>query len=210
MKTTAKPSTATTPRGQATRERLLEAALRLFGELGFEGASTYDVAREAGVSQGLIRFHFGSKEGLRTAVEERLFAAQYAALDDVPDVVRDGYFDALAVAWTGRVGGPAAVRLYQKYLIRTVLDESKAGERRRRNVVEFYEELVSRWRSSNRLRDDIDDVWAVVMLTSLVFGTYVLAPTFERELGVRFADPDIQTKRGQVLSKFMDHGLLKP
>jgi TetR/AcrR family transcriptional regulator, regulator of cefoperazone and chloramphenicol sensitivity len=55
-------------RGDETRERLLEAALRIFGELGFEGASTRALADAAGANLAAIAYHFGSKEGLYRAV----------------------------------------------------------------------------------------------------------------------------------------------
>jgi AcrR family transcriptional regulator len=43
---------------------LQAAGLALFAELGFEGASTHAIAERAGLPQGLVRYHFGSKEGL--------------------------------------------------------------------------------------------------------------------------------------------------
>lgn len=49
--------------GQA-RRLLEEAALELFGERGFAGASTRSIADRAGVSEALIYRHFGSKTGL--------------------------------------------------------------------------------------------------------------------------------------------------
>src|SRR4051794_31825755 len=54
------------------RERLIEAAVRLFGRDGFDATSLRAVADEAGVSWGLVRFYFGSKEGLRDAAEARV------------------------------------------------------------------------------------------------------------------------------------------
>ncbi|MEN8163194.1 MAG: TetR/AcrR family transcriptional regulator [Acidobacteriota bacterium] len=210
MKTAAEKSVASTPRGQATREKLLNAALRLFGERGYDGVTTHDIAREAGVSQGLIRFHFGSKGGLREAVDERLFKVPYEALDELLEVGGDGYFEAFAEAWRRRLGGPDAVRLFQRYVTWSAIDQSEGGERVRKMVVHFYKDMLSKWRTSDRMREDIDDEWALVMVVSLVFGTYVLAPTFERELGVRITDPQVQGKRAHALSVFMEHGLLKP
>jgi AcrR family transcriptional regulator len=51
-----------------SRAALLEAALELFAARGYEGASTRLIAGRAGLPQGLIRHHFGSKEGLFRAV----------------------------------------------------------------------------------------------------------------------------------------------
>lgn len=47
-----------------TRTRVLEAAYLLFGTRGYERSSTADIAREAGVSEGSIFYHFGSKPAL--------------------------------------------------------------------------------------------------------------------------------------------------
>ncbi|HVN28216.1 MAG TPA: CerR family C-terminal domain-containing protein [Candidatus Binataceae bacterium] len=63
-------SAAGGPRGEETRVRLLEAALKIFGELGFEGASTRALAEAAGANLAAIPYHFGSKEGLYRAAAE--------------------------------------------------------------------------------------------------------------------------------------------
>lgn len=50
------------------RRRLIEAALRVFGENGFNGASTRAIAAAAGVNIAAIPYYFGGKEGLYRAV----------------------------------------------------------------------------------------------------------------------------------------------
>ena len=55
-------------RGEDTRRKLLEAATKLFSELGFHGASTRDIAGAARATLPSIEHHFGSKEGLYQAV----------------------------------------------------------------------------------------------------------------------------------------------
>jgi AcrR family transcriptional regulator len=57
-------------RGEDTRQRLIEAALKIFGESGFEGASTRMLADAAGANLAAIPYHFGSKEGLYRAAAE--------------------------------------------------------------------------------------------------------------------------------------------
>jgi AcrR family transcriptional regulator len=54
------------------RERLIQAAIRLFGRDGFEGTSVRDLGEEAGMSFALVRGLFGSKEGLLEAAEQRV------------------------------------------------------------------------------------------------------------------------------------------
>ena len=43
---------------------ILEAAEKLFSELGYEGASTRQIAKEAGANMAMINYYFGSKEGV--------------------------------------------------------------------------------------------------------------------------------------------------
>ncbi|HEV2443700.1 MAG TPA: CerR family C-terminal domain-containing protein [Steroidobacteraceae bacterium] len=54
-------------RGEHTRQRLLEAGIELFAELGYERASTRAIARRAGVSLPALQYYFGGKEGLHRA-----------------------------------------------------------------------------------------------------------------------------------------------
>src|SRR3954470_21561139 len=53
------------------REAILDAALLLFGELGFHGTAVPQVAQKAGVGAGTIYRHFESKEALVNAVYQR-------------------------------------------------------------------------------------------------------------------------------------------
>lgn len=54
-------------RGEETRARIIEAALRLFGAHGYDGASTRDIAREAGVNAPALQYYFDNKEGVYLA-----------------------------------------------------------------------------------------------------------------------------------------------
>jgi AcrR family transcriptional regulator len=53
---------------EAKRAQVMAAARRLFGERGYAATTTADVARRAGVSEGILFHHFGSKDGLLAAV----------------------------------------------------------------------------------------------------------------------------------------------
>jgi len=46
------------------RENILEAAEKLFAELGYEGASTRQIAKASGANMAMINYYFGSKEGV--------------------------------------------------------------------------------------------------------------------------------------------------
>ena len=50
-----------------TRLALIRAALTQFGRVGYDGATTRDIAAEAKANIGSIAYHFGGKEGLHEA-----------------------------------------------------------------------------------------------------------------------------------------------
>lgn len=62
-------------RGEDTRERLIDAALKTFGAYGFEGASTRMIAEKAGANLAAIPYHFGGKEGLYRAAAQSVVEA---------------------------------------------------------------------------------------------------------------------------------------
>lgn len=71
-------------RGEETRARIIRTALILFGERGFDGVSTRDIATEAGVPAPSLQYYFENKEGLYTACMKDI---QSAALNAVGPAV---------------------------------------------------------------------------------------------------------------------------
>jgi TetR/AcrR family transcriptional regulator len=61
------------PSGVETRRAILDAALDLFSERSFDGASTRSIAELAGVTQPLLNYHFAGKEELWRAAVDDLF-----------------------------------------------------------------------------------------------------------------------------------------
>lgn len=60
-------------RGDRTAQALLAAARSAFARGGYAAASVRDIARAAGVNPALVRYHFGSKEGLyRKVIDEAM------------------------------------------------------------------------------------------------------------------------------------------
>src|SRR5712692_7835864 len=59
---TARSLSPTTHRGEATRQRVLEAAEQVFGEKGYHGASVTEITRSAGVAQGTFYLYFKGKK----------------------------------------------------------------------------------------------------------------------------------------------------
>ena len=82
-------------KGRATREEILDAAMQLFGEVGYHTASLREVASRVGISHPGLLHHFSSKAVLLAAVLERRDEVDEVAFEADLAAGHD-YFDALA------------------------------------------------------------------------------------------------------------------
>ncbi len=81
------------PRGDATRRRLIEAAIEIFGVNGFDGTSTRMLAERAQANLGAIPYYFGGKAGLYRAaaqhIADGLSAKMIATVTEVESALKD-------------------------------------------------------------------------------------------------------------------------
>ena len=99
-----RPSEGGYARGEETRQRIITAAVKLFGEHGFAGASTRDIATAAGVNAPALQYYFENKVGVYQACAEYItnelrdrFAPAMRQANEV--LKRKGEMDALIDAF---------------------------------------------------------------------------------------------------------------
>lgn len=140
-----------------TRERILDAAERLFMAHGYEGTSMRQITGEAGVNLAAVNYHFGSKESLMQEVfrrrldwlnDERMrvlnaYEKEAAGKPLKPSLIVDGFFGTLLrMAGDEERGGVTFLRLLGRTLtdpsefIRTFLAHEYAA------VVDRYKEAL--------------------------------------------------------------------
>jgi AcrR family transcriptional regulator len=128
-------TTARQRQREATRERILEAAVEVFAEKGFPGASTREIARRAGTNQGLITYHFRSKDELWRAAAERIFEGLGERLAE--------RLGALELA-DPRERAREAIREYVRFaaahpeLFRIMVDEGRVADDRMKWLVDVH------------------------------------------------------------------------
>jgi AcrR family transcriptional regulator len=64
------------------KQDIIQAASRLFAEQGFEGTTTLRSAREAGVTEPLISYHFKGKDEISSYILETSFKEYFSRLTD--------------------------------------------------------------------------------------------------------------------------------
>jgi TetR/AcrR family transcriptional regulator, regulator of cefoperazone and chloramphenicol sensitivity len=131
------------------RARIRDAAIELFADRGIDGATVREIAQQAGVSSGLLRHHFGSKEGLRDACDE-------FALSEVTGIgnrfIEFGSLERMS----------PRILLLQRYVTRSVLDGSPASSALFDRLLEYGEH----WLRSTDLK--IEDPRAFIALLSVM------------------------------------------
>ncbi len=119
----ATPSTRRDPVRRSADERrdeILKVAFLAFGTRGFEGTSTEDIARAAGVSQPYLFRLFGTKKQLFLAAVERVheltataLEAGIAAMDEDAEC---GPFEAIGRAYQAVMATPGLLRMQMQAL----------------------------------------------------------------------------------------------
>ena len=79
------------PKSARTRSAIIDAALSLFREKGYEATTMRAIAAEAGVSVGNAYYYFASKEHLIQAFYDRAQAEHRAAAQPVLEAERELY-----------------------------------------------------------------------------------------------------------------------
>lgn len=74
-------------RADRTRELVIDETIRCIREEGFAAASTRHIIERAGVSTGVVQYHFGDRDGLLTAVIDHAIAALVTATNELADEV---------------------------------------------------------------------------------------------------------------------------
>ncbi|HEY8258489.1 MAG TPA: TetR/AcrR family transcriptional regulator [Gemmatimonadales bacterium] len=157
--------------GEATRRRLLGAALELYTSVGFRATTTPAIAARAGVAEGTIYRHFSGKESL---LNEAYREAQRWGAGLVVDT--GGEPHPAAEEWLGRI----AARLMEAAaqdppLVRMLLrhrDDQHLEERSREASREFraaLQKVVTEARADGALRNGPPELWTEVWLALVAF-----------------------------------------
>lgn len=182
------------------------AALELFAEYGHQAVSVRQIAATAKVSPALVLHHFGSKEGLREAVD-RYAAAQFDAFleapEEVGDVLTSGSNASMAelIARVLPAGSPLPA-----YLRRLLLQGDPAGRALFRRWYEVARALVDQLIAAGFARPTDDpEVRAAFMLTADL-ALLVLREPLTDALGFDPVSPDGLTRWAAEVARIYREG----
>ncbi len=166
------------PEDLTARARIREAAIRHFAGEGYERATIRGIARTAGVSPGLLRHHFGSKEELRQACDE------YVA----------GVLRRVNAQILGDPGDAAAARLaakrYQRYIARALVDGSATAGPIFEEMVTATEQWLVRADDARPDPPAVDRRIRAALVTAMAAGLPLLHEHVSRAIGTDMFGPE--------------------
>ena len=197
----------------SARETLLAVAVREFADHGFEGASTLEIARRAGITQPMINYHFGSKAGLWEAAiggvmqeADKLFSALESELKGVDSRSQLGIALRRILSFNtrhpefGRLMAREGIRPgpRTRWMIRTHLHQH----------FEALTQLFERGVEEGWMRPL--PVMHVIFFLIGAAAHFAAVPALAGELyGVDVKDPAVQAEQADAFIEMMLHGLLK-
>ncbi|WP_318271846.1 TetR family transcriptional regulator [Microbispora triticiradicis] len=169
---------------EKTRELIVETALRLFRERGYEATTMRAIAAEAGVSVGNAYYYFTSKEQLVQAYYDRAQASHEAACHEVFAAER---------SFAGRLGGVLRewVRISEPYHEFAVKFFKHAAEPSnplspfsaesapaRESAIALYREVVdgSAGRMDDELREELPELLWMLWMGVVLFWVHDASP----------------------------------
>ncbi|MFF3262155.1 TetR/AcrR family transcriptional regulator [Streptomyces sp. NPDC002932] len=186
------------------RARLRRCALELFAERGFEATSTRAVAAAAGLSPALVTRHFGSKQGLRAAVDEEVLGRIGEALAGAGS--RSGDLMASLGDVSARLFGADPV--LRGYLRQVLLEDSEASADLFARLLRGARGELERLAAAGGVRTGSDaQTWAPFQILCLVLGPLLLERVMQPGLDRPMFAPEVLAQRSAANQRLLLHGL---
>lgn len=175
------------------RNAILDAAEVAFSEAGFHGVGMKALSKRAGVAQGLIHYHFGTKDGLYEAVIERravsitLTRSELLKQIDLshPNAVRNIFEAFFQPPLSTEGGGTSFARVFALLV--------NGDERDRALVRKYYDpsalEFIEALQVAHPAADRETCAWAYSMALGLLVGAVGRSRRPERLAGKSGPDP---------------------
>ncbi len=173
------------PRGEK-RDRILDAAIRVFADKGFHGARISDIATEAEIAYGLVYHYFKNKdEILATLFNERWsgFVETVEAIGQGPGTIRNQLVSIATLILNAFRLRPEWVKVLVVEIQRSSRFAEPAQQQAMGKIFEVFERMLVAGQERGELRADMDARMGCVLflgaidfvITSLVIGV-VKAP----------------------------------
>ncbi len=157
------------------RARIRDAAMRLFGQDGYNKTSIRRIAEEAGTSPALILHHFGSKDGLKAACDEAVINALFSDQADwtapTPQII--GQMLAESDKYRSSID----------YLSRMLVEPSEVGDKLFEQLLSVTKTYLMEQTALGVMHEFTDPDMTALYLTVFGLATLVMRDRFGKAMG---------------------------
>jgi TetR/AcrR family transcriptional regulator len=152
---------------EARRRAVLDTACRVFSRSSYRGATTAEIAREAGISEPILYRHFGSKRDLYLACVEESWASFRAVCEEAIAADPDKCLGAIADAYMAKGKKIRVIDLWIQALNEASDDKVIAAAVRKqiREMHDFFADVIRDGQSRGVIhadRDPVAEAWIFV------------------------------------------------
>ena len=178
---------------EARRQAVLDTACRVFSRSSYRGATTAEIAREAGISEPILYRHFGSKRDLYLACLDEAWRTFREVAEEAISADPDGCLGAIGDAYMAKRARIRMVDLWIQALTEASEDRVIAAALRRqvREVHDFLADVIRDGQARGVIvadRDPVAEAW--------IFVAAGLLATMDGRLGGLLGD-DLQRVRAE-------------
>ena len=175
------------------RQAILESACRVFARSSYRGATTAEIAREAGISEPILYRHFGSKRDLYLACLEQAWGELRSVADEARAQDPGGCLGAVVSAYMASRARVRLIDLWIQALSEASEDQviAKALRRQIRTVHAYFTDLIRESQDRGDVhadRDAVAEAW--------IFVASGLLATVDHRLGGLLGD-DLERVRAE-------------
>lgn len=193
------------------RAHLLMAARSLFVERDYAQVSTRELAKLAGTDPALIRYYFGSKEGLfSTMIRETAVPVRKQLREINRQVQASGPASFMQTYYQVMAAHPHFPRLIFKL---ASLDQSKP---KNQELTKAFNEIINledimffdKLKASGLLREDVDSRCAQISFFAMMVFPFIIPELFLANLGITLT-PEFLHQLAEQNTRLLAQGLLK-
>nr|WP_240945899.1 TetR/AcrR family transcriptional regulator [Pseudomaricurvus alkylphenolicus] len=179
---------------------MIVTGLKLVAEKGFASVSVRDVTDAAGVSSGLMRHYFGSKDNFFQAIDDYIVEQT----QDWVEWVLDGK-DSREI-WSRTAERPENVPLFRKYDKWVTVERPEAAAINLERTWTAIEKMVENMEEAGEIAEDVDRFWLKVLLLLIASASHLFDDFIERKLGKSPYDLDTRNASFAATMRILEHG----
>lgn len=201
-------------KSEITKQKILDVAIEEFSEKGLYGARINEIAHKSGVNKRLIYEHYGSKEGLYSAVLTIVYSRLAVCEEKViskPASYTDAIKNVISMYFNFFYENPCFIKMvmWENLNDASYISASNASTLKE-NALDYVKDILIKGKAEGVFKEttDVDEV--VMSVNMFTFSYYSNIHTLTHILQRDFENRDAMEKRcAHVTSMILDHILIR-